>query len=79
MPCIVAVDGKIMKFRKINELPKDIVYWTNLDKEYVWKYSRFAHLKDANYLGLSYESIISPTKILQRVSQKNVLSYFLLS
>ena len=57
MPCIVAVDGKITKYRKINELPKDIVYWTNLDKEYVWKYSRFAHLKDANYLGLSYESI----------------------
>lgn len=56
------IDSKLtfetFTFNKIKELKKDIIWYSNLVKENVWRSGNW-NIKSKNYLGISYEALYS--------------------
>ena len=47
------------QFHNPNELPKDIIWWTNLSKPEAWSLGRWSHIKHAGFLGPHWLSLMS--------------------
>lgn len=47
------------KFNRPRDLPKDITWWTNLNKSEAWSLGQWSHIKHADFLGPSWLSLMS--------------------
>jgi len=47
------------EFQRLSDLPKDVVWWTNLSKSESWAVGRLANIKHAGFLGPDWNSLMS--------------------
>lgn len=47
------------QFHSPHDLPKDVVWWTNLSKPEAWSLGRWSHIKHAGFLGPHWLSLMS--------------------
>lgn len=47
------------QFHSPHDLPKDVVWWTNLSKPESWSLGRWSHIKHAGFLGPHWLSLMS--------------------
>lgn len=48
-------------FTKLNELPLDIIWWTNLQKKELWQLGKYKRFKEDNFLGVELAGLLAET------------------
>lgn len=48
-------------FIKLNELPLDIIWWTNLQKKELWQLGKYKRFKEDNFLGVELAGLLAET------------------
>lgn len=48
-------------FSRINELPPDVIWWTNLPRKELWQLGRYKKFKEDNFLGVDLNGLLSET------------------
>lgn len=51
------LNGQVSRFSSISELPKNVIWLSNLDKYNVWRTGEFDYIKDKNYLGIPFKTL----------------------
>ena len=75
LACLGEETSEPFSFNKIKDLPKNIIWYSNLTKEQVWRTGE-GNIKDKNYLGISFDVLFSnifksmdKRKITKNISQ----------
>lgn len=55
-----SIGGEVaFQFTRVKDLPKDVVWWTNLTKPQAWTLGRWAHFKHGGFLGPEWLTLMS--------------------
>lgn len=69
LACLGGDKEQVFPFSKIKDLPKGIIWYSNLTKEQVWRTGN-DNIKDKNYLGISFDILFS--NIFKSMDKKNI-------
>lgn len=60
------------EFHRPQDLPKDIIWWTNLTKAEAWSLGRWSYIKHAGFLGPNWSSLMSEWGYPQELNELKI-------